>query len=88
MHHCLRIQEVLHIIFNCIDDYECVIMPNTVHTRTATSLNTLASLARTCKVFKEQALDVLWCDVPSMCLPMKYLLPGDVVDCTQTTLVR
>ena len=49
MHHALEIQEILSNIFDhffLVDD------------RAATT--DLAALARTCRVFKEPALDVLW----------------------------
>ena len=87
MHHCLYIQEVLHAIFNDVDIHECSAGPD-IPARTATSLATLAALARTCKIFKEPALDVLWREIPSPQLLLTHLLPEDVVRSTTTTLVR
>ena len=60
MHHALQIQEILLLIF-----YHCR------HSRVTSDL---PALARTCRAFKEPALDVLWeeLDDPSplaRCLP-------------------
>ncbi|KAF8549232.1 hypothetical protein OG21DRAFT_1421666 [Imleria badia] len=54
MHHALQIHEILSdILFYC-----SLPVLNTYHRKHITS--TLASLARTCRTFKEPALDELW----------------------------
>ena len=86
MHRCLYIQEILHVIFSRLDVHQRV----PVHAeppRTESSLRTLAALARTCKIFTEQALDILWSEIPNPYFLVKYLLPEDTVRYTSTSLV-
>ncbi|KAI0632317.1 hypothetical protein C8Q77DRAFT_1125019 [Trametes polyzona] len=78
MHRCLQIEEVLRIIFTNVDGYEYdarIPCPARVKRRRASSLRALASLARTCKTFKEPALKVLWRDIPDPYILIRYLMP-------------
>ncbi|KAG1755578.1 hypothetical protein EDB19DRAFT_415224 [Suillus lakei] len=66
MHVCLLVTDILHNIFAIIyEDAE------------PTSRATLAALARTCKTFKEPALDILWKHLDGF-KPLISCLPEDV----------
>ena len=72
MHICLLVSiEVLTNIFAAI--YEGSSKEN--------SLRTFAALARTCRRFKEPALNALWKDMDSF-MPLILCLPEDVRECT------
>ncbi|KAI6045324.1 hypothetical protein EDC04DRAFT_2889110 [Pisolithus marmoratus] len=71
MHACLRITEILDLIMGFMVDDERVNYPNEARPLLHKDI---ARLARTCKVFMDPALDVLWRTQPSlspliMCLP-------------------
>ena len=70
MHHALEIQDILSIIFlHCSPPG-----PKSAYREEAYSPSDLPILARTCRAFKETALDLLWKDLPDLspllrCLP-------------------
>ncbi|KAI6021844.1 hypothetical protein BKA83DRAFT_14111 [Pisolithus microcarpus] len=73
MHHCLRITEILHLIFGYLAD-EKVTNANVTG---AIRHKDVAVLARTCKAFMDPALDILWRTQSSlsplvMCLPAQF----------------
>ena len=68
MHICLLPVEVLLDIFASID-------PDRLGS--VTNMSTVAVLARTCRKFKEPALDTLWKDVTGF-KPLILCLPGSV----------
>ena len=67
MHHVLEIQEILSNIFSHYDPY-----PWTAAGRN--DLRLLAALARTCRAFKEPALDMLWQNLHDLS-PLARCLP-------------
>ncbi|KIK21402.1 hypothetical protein PISMIDRAFT_681337 [Pisolithus microcarpus 441] len=73
MHHCLRITEILHLIFGYLVDEK---VTNT-NVAGAIRHKDIAGLARTCKAFMDPALDILWRTQSSlspliMCLPAQF----------------
>ncbi|KAF8434547.1 hypothetical protein L210DRAFT_3649048 [Boletus edulis BED1] len=70
MHHALEIQEIFcNILFYCYQSYLTA-----QERKQALAVPTLAALARTCRTFKEPALDLLWRDLDdssplARCLP-------------------
>ena len=78
MHHILHIQEILLNIFGHCCPTE---LDWTPHRRRSTAA--LAALARTCRTFKEPALNVLWCELIDLtplprCLPEACCVTGRV----------
>ena len=76
MHHAPRIQEILLNIFG----HCCPTSPHWGPDRRRFTA-TLAALARTCRVFKESALDVLWTELVDLtplprCIPEACCLTG------------
>ena len=71
MHHALEIDEILLNIFA-----HCNPSPfkNYRHVRPVGVTADLVSLARTCRMFKEPALDVLWSELSDLC-PVAKCLP-------------
>lgn len=66
MHHALRLEEILLNIFG-----QCY-PPSSTNASRATA--DLAALARTCRTFKEPALDVLWTELANLS-PLARCLP-------------
>ncbi|KDQ51255.1 hypothetical protein JAAARDRAFT_211219 [Jaapia argillacea MUCL 33604] len=66
MHHCLQITEVLTVIAK--------------HVQGSRNDNaSIASMARTCQVFSEVALDILWAEQESL-VPLIYTLPSSLLE--------
>lgn len=65
IHPCLRVPELVDLIFRSFEELD---LPP--------SLAALASLARTCRLFSEPALDVLWSRLPSIA-PLLKLFPEE-----------
>ena len=68
MHHALRLEEILLNIFG-----QCY-SPCRNKQRTQRATADLAALARTCRTFKEPALDVLWTELVNLS-PLARCLP-------------
>ena len=73
MHACLRVHEILANIFTGITTED------PAHLFGRAGLNTLGSLATTCKTFTEPALDALWDTQPSLFQLLKNL-PSDAIN--------
>ncbi|KAH0827379.1 hypothetical protein J3R83DRAFT_4032 [Lanmaoa asiatica] len=69
MHHALRLEEILLNIFG-----HCYPPSPTSRQRASRATADLASLARTCRTFKEPALDVLWTELVNLS-PLARCLP-------------
>ncbi|KAI9056436.1 hypothetical protein FKP32DRAFT_1462013 [Trametes sanguinea] len=83
MHQCLQIDEILAPIFAELDagyvfDSRVVVPPRILH-RDVETLQTLAGLARTCRAFRERALDILWRDIPDLYILIESLLPTQLL---------
>ena len=80
MYHALEIQEILSNIFSHYDPY-----PWTAAGRN--DLRLLAALARTCRTFKEPALDMLWQNLRDLS-PLAQCLPEASHEVHRGNLVR
>lgn len=69
MHHALRLEEILLNIFG-----QCYSPRPTSRQRASRATADLAALARTCRTFKEPALDVLWTELVNLA-PLARCLP-------------
>ena len=69
MHHALRLEEILLNIFG-----QCYSPGPTNRQRTPRGTADLVALARTCRMFKEPALDVLWTELVNLS-PLARCLP-------------
>lgn len=93
MHRCLQVFEVISQIFSEIDGHVYdtrMRYPTRIRHREAAALRTLAGLARTCRAFKEPALDVLWREIPDLFVLIKHLMPEELLryDEESSELVR
>ncbi|KAJ7608573.1 hypothetical protein DFH06DRAFT_1111100 [Mycena polygramma] len=77
MHRCLRIPEILEIIFSSVLDLE----PDFQRPRS------LAALARGCRIFKDPALDVLWRKQYTFS-NIVYSMPSDLFEMSSRRVVR
>ena len=80
MHHALEIQEILLNIFGHYD-------PHPWTADGCSDLRRLARLARTCRAFKEPALDILWQNLRGLA-PLAQCLPEASHEMRQGNLVR
>ncbi|KAJ7112019.1 hypothetical protein C8R43DRAFT_935722 [Mycena crocata] len=73
MHHCLQIAEMVHTICFYADPAREMDVSARLHWRNRPKQRDLARLARTCKTFRDPALDILWKSINLMhlihCLP-------------------
>jgi hypothetical protein len=76
MHHCLRVQELLVLIFSHLDMRDHSNSLSYVYSDREHTLQDLAVLARTCSTFREPALDRLW--MSSALLNLIRCMPGDL----------
>ncbi|KAI0357001.1 hypothetical protein OH77DRAFT_188516 [Trametes cingulata] len=82
MHQCLRIAEVVSLICANVDGHALdsrFSRPTRIRHRQASALNTLSSLARTCRALQEPALDALWHEISDLFVLIKYLMPAEVL---------
>ncbi|KAI0643319.1 hypothetical protein C8Q79DRAFT_171922 [Trametes meyenii] len=87
MHSCLQIQEIIYAILETLDGHEYDIRdpyPPRVVCRQQSALYTFASLARTCKTFKGPALEILWREIPDLCVLIKHLMPSELLHIDDT----
>ncbi|KAL1948573.1 hypothetical protein VTO73DRAFT_12648 [Trametes versicolor] len=82
MHQCLQIAEIVSQIFSELDGHVYdtrMRFPTRIVHRNESTLRTLAGLARTCRAFKEPALDVLWREIPDLFVLVKHLMPVELL---------
>ncbi|KAH7906963.1 hypothetical protein BJ138DRAFT_1015319 [Hygrophoropsis aurantiaca] len=75
MHPCLKLQEILRIIF----EYSLLIGKAGNHDA-PNDTSTLAGIARTCRTFQDPALDVLYANLGSI-EPLFFCIPNFIVTC-------
>ena len=68
MHQCLCIEDILRVVFDCVDEHEYD-PTRWIYVRQEHALRTLAALSHTCRTFKDPALDVLWREIPGVPFP-------------------
>ena len=86
MHHALEIQEVLSVIFFCSFCSTQVLVDR--HTgRVKSWISDLPALARTCRTYKEPALDILWSTLIDLS-PLARCLPEASHRSSSETTVR
>lgn len=76
----MLISEILFQIFSELDGHVYdtrMRFPTRIRHREGQALRTLAGLARTCRTFKEPALDVLWREITDLFVLIKYLMPDE-----------
>ncbi|KAI9067955.1 hypothetical protein FKP32DRAFT_1588147 [Trametes sanguinea] len=82
MHQCLQIEEIIAAIFTQLDEYvidpQIVVPPRVLH-RDTVAVQTLASLASTCRTFREPALDVLWRSIPDLNVLIESFMPTELL---------
>ncbi|KAI0327493.1 hypothetical protein GY45DRAFT_1373103 [Cubamyces sp. BRFM 1775] len=81
MHICLQIEEVHTAIFAELEDHvyhTWIPRPARIIRRRPETLRTLAILARTCRAFKEPALNHLWREIPDPSVLVESLLPSEL----------
>ena len=76
MHRCLQIDDTLRLIFNELEEltYDPLV-PDLLRSRSLSTIRALASLARTCRAFKEPALDILWRHIPDLFILVSRIIP-------------
>ena len=75
MHHALHIEEILLNIFNYCHTFEYRSWPRGIFPMQRCYANVhLATLARTCRAFKEPALDMIWAELDDL-TPLVRCLP-------------
>jgi hypothetical protein len=67
MHHCLEIEELLRTVFQWVYMDRIPLRGRC----------TLVSLAESCRIFTDTALDILWQELPTL-VPLLKLLPDDL----------
>ncbi|KAI0352357.1 hypothetical protein OH77DRAFT_1428658 [Trametes cingulata] len=82
MHQCLQIDEIVCMICSNLDGhdyYSWIACPTRTPNREASSLRSLAALARTCRALQGPALGVLWREIPDIFILVKYLMPDQLL---------
>ncbi|KAG9316244.1 hypothetical protein JVU11DRAFT_2271 [Chiua virens] len=86
MHHALQLDEILLHVFSYCHSH-CVKTQNVGRRGDCFSTAELAALARTCRTFKEPALNVLWLELTDLS-PLARCLPGVCYQITRGYKVR
>ncbi|KAI0664102.1 hypothetical protein C8Q70DRAFT_218527 [Cubamyces menziesii] len=82
MHPCLQIEDTRAAIFAQLEDHvyhTWIPRPTRIVRRSQETLRTLAVLARTCRAFKDPALDVLWREIPDLSVLIEFLFPAELL---------
>ena len=82
MYLCLQIEEIRAAVFAELEDHvyhTWIPRPTRVVRRQAEATCTLAILARTCRAFRDSALNLLWREIPDLSVLFEYLLPVELL---------
>ncbi|KAM5536818.1 hypothetical protein V8D89_009536 [Ganoderma adspersum] len=85
MHQCLCIEDILRVAFDYVDEHEYD-PTQWIYVRREHALKTLAALTRTCRTFKDPALDVLWREIPDLYVLIKSLAPSRLLKVEKSIL--